>query len=199
MKEEILKLRSEGKSYKEIKEILGCSKSTISYYCGEGQQEKSINRTRKRRKDTAFLGKLIHFQNRVQGNGHKKEIASNDKKLLRHKCDDFQRERLGRCKLGKRDIKFKCKDVVSKFGENTICYISGRPIDLLQPKSYSFDHKIPVSKGGKNTIENLGITCREANTAKGDLAVDELLKLCKDILEHNGYKVEKLGSETNGK
>lgn len=33
MKNEILKLRSEGKSYNEIKNILGCAKSTISYHC----------------------------------------------------------------------------------------------------------------------------------------------------------------------
>ena len=33
MKEQILNLRKEGKSYNEIKKILNCSKSTISYYC----------------------------------------------------------------------------------------------------------------------------------------------------------------------
>lgn len=44
MKEEILKLRKEGKSYNEIQAILGCSKSTISYHCGNGQKEKSKNR-----------------------------------------------------------------------------------------------------------------------------------------------------------
>ena len=33
MKEQILKLRKEGKSYNEIHEILGCAISTISYHC----------------------------------------------------------------------------------------------------------------------------------------------------------------------
>ena len=33
MKEEILKLRGEGKTYLEIQNILHCSKSLISYYC----------------------------------------------------------------------------------------------------------------------------------------------------------------------
>ena len=47
MKEKILQLRNEGKSYKEIREILKCSKSTISYHCGDGQKEK----TKERRKD----------------------------------------------------------------------------------------------------------------------------------------------------
>ena len=41
MKERILALRNEGLTYNEIKDLLGCSKSTISYHCGEGQKEKS--------------------------------------------------------------------------------------------------------------------------------------------------------------
>lgn len=35
MKEQILRLRSEGKTYNEIKVILNCAKSTISYHCGK--------------------------------------------------------------------------------------------------------------------------------------------------------------------
>ena len=35
----------------------------------------------------------------------------------------------------------------------------------------------------------MGIACYEANQAKGNLTVDETLQLCKEILEHNGYKV----------
>ena len=49
-KEEILKLRAEGKTYNEIKEITGASKGTISYHCGEGQKEKSYARNSKARK-----------------------------------------------------------------------------------------------------------------------------------------------------
>lgn len=33
MKEDILRLKKEGKTYNEIKQILGCSISTISYHC----------------------------------------------------------------------------------------------------------------------------------------------------------------------
>lgn len=49
MKENILKLRSDGKTYNEIKEILKCSKGTIAYHCGEGQKEKSRIRLNKNR------------------------------------------------------------------------------------------------------------------------------------------------------
>lgn len=45
----ILTLKSEGKSYREIEEELGCSKGTISYHLGEGQKEKAMDRQRDRR------------------------------------------------------------------------------------------------------------------------------------------------------
>lgn len=41
MKEKIISLRSEGKTYIQIQELLGCSKSTIAYHCCENQREKS--------------------------------------------------------------------------------------------------------------------------------------------------------------
>lgn len=49
MKDEILKLRAQGKSYNQIIEELGCSKSTVSYHCGKGQREKNKARTYIRR------------------------------------------------------------------------------------------------------------------------------------------------------
>jgi hypothetical protein len=41
VKEQILKLRKEGKTYDEIAREVECSKGTISYHCGKGQKEKS--------------------------------------------------------------------------------------------------------------------------------------------------------------
>jgi len=45
-KENIFKLRAEGKSYREIQAILGCSKGTIAFHLGNGQKEKTYQRTR---------------------------------------------------------------------------------------------------------------------------------------------------------
>jgi hypothetical protein len=42
--DEIIRLRNEGKKYREIQEILGCSKGTISHHLGNGQKEKARNR-----------------------------------------------------------------------------------------------------------------------------------------------------------
>ena len=173
MKEEILKLRAEGKTYNQIKEILNCSKSTISYYCGEGQKEKTLNRERKRRKETVISRRVEKFQY--------------DRKI-KDKSEDFQRKREFR-KLGKRTLTFKWQDVIAKFGWQTNCYLTGKPINLKEPLTYHFDHKIPYSKGGSSSIDNLGIACKEANLAKSDMSVEELIEICKRILEFNGYEI----------
>ena len=38
----------------------------------------------------------------------------------------------------------------------------------------------------------MGLACKEANMAKSDMTVDEFFNLCKEVLEHNGYKVNKI-------
>ena len=56
---EILRLKSEGLTYKKIAAKLDCSLGTISYYVGEGQKEKSNTRNRNRKsKMRAYLQEL---------------------------------------------------------------------------------------------------------------------------------------------
>lgn len=49
MRDRILELREQGKTYNEIVEIVGCSKSTVSYHCGQEQKVKTLTRQRDRR------------------------------------------------------------------------------------------------------------------------------------------------------
>jgi 5-methylcytosine-specific restriction endonuclease McrA len=177
MKEQILKLRNEGKSYREIEKILGCSRSTISYHCGDGSKDKCQARQRKLRRENCLLTKLNTFKGRK------------DKRIYDKVCS-FQRANGGRKKI-KREKNFSIDDVLKKVGESPKCYLTGRTIDIQQPRTYSFDHVIPRSRGGKNELDNLELACKEVNIAKNDLFVDEFLKLCIDTLEHNGYTVVK--------
>ena len=48
-KERILELRAKGKTYSEIQEETGASKGTISFHCGEGQKDKTKERTKRAR------------------------------------------------------------------------------------------------------------------------------------------------------
>lgn len=189
----ILSLRAEGKTYNEIVSILGCSKSIVSYHCGPGQKHKHKTRQKKNKKSNYLCRKIWFFNKRT-----------NDK------IKDFHRERnpitaegeerkyLGKCL--KRT--FTKNDFISKYQTNPICYLTGRKIDLYKPHTYSFDHIIPVCKGGESTLENLGITCMEANVAKQGLLLEDFLALCKEILIHNGYNVtdgcsKRIGDRTN--
>jgi len=62
VKEEILKLRKQGKTYSEIVAILGCSKSTVSFHCRPLSKQKWYKRNnasrlkRKKKLKEAFGG-----------------------------------------------------------------------------------------------------------------------------------------------
>ena len=117
-------------------------------------------------------------------NNHKTDINQIFNKKVRaflgSKLRDFNRNG---------NVSVKYKDLLSKFSETPKCYLTGRNIDLCDSNSYNLDHIIPKAKGGLNTIENLGLTCRDANSSKTDLLIDEYLILCKEVLKNFGYTV----------
>jgi len=169
MRDKIIQLRDEGKSYRAIQAELKCSRGTISYHCGEGQKEKTLCRNRSNR--STLLG------------------------ILKRKKDNF-------CSIGKKKCKgnygrkraeslFSSKDFLQKLTDNPICYLTGRKIDLTLPKTYQCDHIIPSSKGGTNSMDNMGLACKQANVAKNDMSVEEFVQLCKEVLEFRGYKITK--------
>lgn len=168
MKEQILELRAQGKSYNEIAKLLGCSKGTVSYHCGEGQKEKS----------------------RLRVKAHRKNKSA----IIREKIDRFNRAKIRYFKLdtstNTTDSNLDYNSAFELITKTKICYLSGRDIDLEDSKSYHLDHKIPRSKGGNNELDNLGIACKEANMAKSDMLVEDFVRLCVDVCRHNGYKVE---------
>lgn len=54
MKDQILKLHAEGKTYIQICEILGCAKSTVSYHCNPNVKKNFLNYRNKNRKKAMF-------------------------------------------------------------------------------------------------------------------------------------------------
>ena len=179
MKKSILKLRDEGKSYNEIKKIIGCSKSTISYYCGIRQKEKTNIRTKKRR-ENILVSKLERFKYRKV-------------RTIKEQIRKFnKRDNLSKDSVDKNiTTTFNIDDVINKFGMETTCYLTGEKISLCVD-NFQLDHIVPSSRGGDNSLENMGITHSIANQMKNSLLVNELIEWCVKILNHNGYIVTKI-------
>jgi hypothetical protein len=172
MKETILKLRDEGKTYSEIQKIIGCSKGTISYHCGQNQKIKTKIRRERLRELNVLIQKVDSFKRKISP--------------IRHRVKKFNKKG-----LLEYEKNFCSRDVLKKFGQETKCYLSGLKVDILIDKDYHFDHIIPPCQGGTNTLDNLGILKNRVNVMKSDMSVDELLNWCKIILEHNGFIIVK--------
>jgi len=173
-REDILRLRNQGLSYREICKEVGCARSTVSYHCGKNSSEKNrvISLT-----VSTLCKKVGSFKARCT----KPAWRSFSSKI---KC--FKRRAKGRkassgCRVNV-SSQYTCADVVEKIGAKPVCYLTGKKLDIDASSSYSLDHRVPVSKGGSNDLENLEICSAEANKAKADLSLDEFYKLCEDVL-----------------
>ena len=173
-REDILRLRKQGLSYREICKEIGCARSTVSYHCGKGRKEKvrvssqpkaplckKVGAFKARCTKPAwrsFSSKIKCFKRRAKGSKAKSEWRVNV------------------------SSQYTCADVVEKIGAKPVCYLTGKKINVDDPKNYSLDHRVPVAHGGSNDLENLEICSIEANKAKSDLTLDEFYKLCEDVL-----------------
>jgi hypothetical protein len=117
--------------------------------------------------------------------------------VLSRKLSKFKTIHNGSGKTGNMKYNFKQKDILKREGGwgNMKCYLTGRKINDRDSKAYALDHKSARAKGGTNDFDNCGVVCTEANVAKGDGTIEELIELSADILRHHGYKV--VGPELN--
>lgn len=63
------------------------------------------------------------------------------------------------------------------------CALTG---EKLTPNTAELDHKIPKSKGGSDSIDNLQWIDREVNRMKGRLSDDEFIAICKRVVGWTG-------------
>jgi 5-methylcytosine-specific restriction endonuclease McrA len=163
MREDILRLREQGLTYRQIQTELGCSTSTISYHLSDEQKEKNSIRQKNRRND-AIISKFERFRDRVQTSSALKAVTERAVKFGRISLDEV-------------------REIVLV---TTHCYLCGLEIDYVDYSSYHFDHIVPTALGGTNTIENLGITHAQCNLMKSGMSLDDFLDRCYDILKHQG-------------
>ena len=183
-KDKILELWSKGYSYRQIQAKLGCSKGTIAYHCGEGQKYKSFCRSKiKRDNQHPLVRKVETFRT-------KKFFTSNNKKTIpvRNKLKEKLYIRIHNFSLEKSGVYnmlFTVEDLLQKIGNNPKCSLSGRPIDLMDSKSYELDHIVSRSNGGDNSLENCQLLLKSVNRMKHNLDLEEFISLCKDIANNN--------------
>jgi 5-methylcytosine-specific restriction endonuclease McrA len=161
IKNQMLKLKAEGRTYTEIAKIFNCSLSRVHYYCILNRDKRSCELAKRYKEKNPLIIKIKDF--------------------LRGKSKKFNTKQ----------IKFNTEQLIKKIGNNPICYLTGQAIDLNKPETYSLDHIIPLAKGGSSTIENVGLTTKEANLAKHDKTPEDFLRLCRIILENNNYNVSR--------
>lgn len=180
-------LREQGLNYNEIVNELGCSKGTVAYHLGKGQKLKTVTRNSKNKNNNPYTRKIYNFTQKYTTKNKKIKKCKWEKDLyfkIRRYCSP---DRL-RNPNSMKDVTITTEDITNKFGENPICYLTGDKINIYETSSYHFDHIVPRSKGGDNSLENLGICTKEANQAKSDMTLDEFYNLCEKIIKNRNNK-----------
>ncbi len=154
-KELALNLLNDGLTYEQIGKQLNISKWTVLYHCSPNRRKKSYLNSKKWQEKNQLVVKIASF---YRGNR--------------------------RSKLRPKIIKFTIRELKEKIGPNPKCYLTGKPIDLNEPDSYSLDHRVPVSKGGISSLENCELTSSAVNFAKSDKTVEEFRALCLAVCDY---------------
>ena len=186
LKEKILELKLKGLSQSKIVEKLGCAKSTV---CWHFNPEKQLKKARDRKK------KIPDYEVKNCRNMSRFFCAKTENKqfckikdLTFNQAHAKNRERLKNFskhyKSDTMEQKTKIKYVKEKYGiteSNTTftCRYTAKILDWTRPEEYQYDHIIPRSRGGENTLENLQIISKEANQAKGDMTHEEFVNFIK--------------------
>jgi CRISPR/Cas system Type II protein with McrA/HNH and RuvC-like nuclease domain len=180
LKPQIIELREQGLSYNQIVDKLGCSKSTVSFHLGKGQKEKNRKRNARFKKANPLSVKYSQFILETKAGNKVSAMSPSIRSILKSKRDTFSHD----AKTGDYNFMFSLDQLTKKIGDNPKCYLTGKEIDLTKSRSYSLDHIIPRSKGGDNSLDNCGLTCREANQAKSDLSLEEFISLCQSVVDN---------------
>jgi len=182
LKDRIIELRSKGCTYNEIVAKIGCSKGTVAYHCSSSVKEKHIKRQAKWRANNVLLKKVHRFTSaKPKSNPEVGTWTATQRRILHGKRNRFSASK----NSSQVTYMFTIDELITKIGDNPKCYLTGRSVDLDDPRAYQLDHIIPTSKGGDNSLDNCGLTCAEANQAKGAMSNDEFLQLCKDVVKHH--------------
>lgn len=117
---------------------------------------------------------------------HDKIYEFHRRGVLRKLGGRVTRKSSGNSVKGLVETTFTPVELVAKYDGK--CYLTGRVIDINDKSSYQLDHIIPASSGGESSLNNCGLSCKQANWAKGDMSTEEFFQLCLDVVKYNDLK-----------
>ena len=82
---------------------------------------------------------------------------------------------------------YEKKTIYAKY--NGCCGICGKPVRF---KKLTIDHKVPLSKGGTNALNNLQLACGTCNQAKQNFTEEEFLEKLWDLDAFNWHNMVKV-------
>lgn len=82
---------------------------------------------------------------------------------------------------------YEKKTIYAKY--NGCCALCGKPVKF---KELTIDHKVPLSKGGSNGMENLQLTCKGCNSTKSDLTEIEFMEKLWELFSYNFFNIIKV-------
>ena len=200
-KEEIIDLYKSGKTQKEIVDLFELSKSTVCYIVNPDQKEKSRNRMQKRR--TVFTRKIDSFFDRtyVKPRDHKTMYKRPERRfeykvrsIFRDKKDSTKGLDMKTRQQEVRDFLWPIKEKDKKGNEYpyTNCAITDKKVSVMEPDKHpdamSFDHALPSSRGGANSLKNIQPLMQRINEMKNNDTNEEFFKHIKLIVEGPLYK-----------
>jgi hypothetical protein len=169
--------------YKKPRVLLGCLN------CGKEFPERD-NQSRRNAKFCSLPCRNKYrvgdkHPNWIEYDGDRKEAIKqkrrdyNKKYYLDQKHKEQQHNRLRKYKLKRREIlsghHWSEWIELLKNHDNRCYYCGVKMTKKLEPKQRTRDHKIPLSKGGTDSICNIVPACRSCNSAKGTKSQEEFI------------------------
>jgi 5-methylcytosine-specific restriction endonuclease McrA len=155
------RMRENGKRYRQSR----VGKDTMQKHYKEHRQE--------------ILRRVWEYNQRPEIKEHKRKLYLKNKEHERNRYIQWSHSKKGKLlrvlsrnkREGRLNPKISIDDIEKIYARDGGCVYCGLK------ESQSIDHIIPLVRGGKNTIENLVISCRFCNSSKREKLVD---KWCKE-------------------